>query len=45
MCIRDRYLVAKEVNVQEIVQAGYKGAEIKQQLRQKRIHAIAANVA
>jgi tRNA nucleotidyltransferase (CCA-adding enzyme) len=39
------YLVAKEVNVQEIVQAGYKGAEIKQQLRQKRIHAIAANVA
>ncbi|GAC25094.1 tRNA nucleotidyltransferase [Paraglaciecola mesophila KMM 241] len=39
------YLLAKEVNVQEIVQAGYKGAEIKQQLRQKRIHAIAANVA
>lgn len=39
------YLLAKEVNVQEIVVAGYKGAEIKQQLRQKRIHAIAANVA
>lgn len=39
------YLAAKKVDVQEIVHAGYKGAEIKQQLRQKRIHAIAANVA
>lgn len=39
------YLRAQQVDVQAIVAAGYQGAQIKQQLRQKRIQAIKANMA